>query len=404
MEYKLMNTAFETKNYDVLQHVYEYAIEDVLVLQRLCNKCDIIVRHVQFAKLMNQPIINGFFKTDAAQLCMYMTPLFKNIPKITFDGEFRGYQGAINYLYNTSPETDKPMNNVQPFDVMSLYPSIMLGYNMCANTFLGAYKERQNIDNAWEIDINDNKNPDIKYIYFHKTKHSFVCEQINKFLKIKKENTGKGDPNTRQAAKIVINTLYGVFGDKNGPLFNPYISLAVTAASRNIMNYVQEYCREINVEYLFVDTDSIYIRNAHTEMAQVLDACVKNKFQITTIHFEAEHPMNMFYIPMNTKKCYIYSTLSTPPTSFEEIQTINLDNIHATSFNWDRLNETTTKYFKLFMTCVLYLDNKYYMFEHILEMLFNHLKTCNLKDIAIRKKTISKEVYCQRIINKYPEL
>lgn len=114
--------------------------------------------------------------------------------------------------------------------------------------------------------------------------------------------------------------------------------------------------------------------------------------------------MHWFYIPMNTKKCYIYSTTNYTPSSFEEIQTMNLDTIKATSFNWDKLNTITKKYFKMFMACVLYLDNKHELFETILEMLFDHLKTCQLSDIAIWKKTISKEVYCQKILDKYPEL
>lgn len=49
MEYAVMNQAFENNNSETLQLVYEYAVEDVLVLQRLINKCDIIERYVQFA-------------------------------------------------------------------------------------------------------------------------------------------------------------------------------------------------------------------------------------------------------------------------------------------------------------------------------------------------------------------
>ena len=81
-----------------------------------------------------------------------------------------------------------------------------------------------------------------------------------------------------QALKVILNASYGVMGAEIFPLYFLPAAEATTAIGRNIILDTIERCKQIGIEVLYGDTDSLFIKNPTTQQVQnVIDWAKKEK-------------------------------------------------------------------------------------------------------------------------------
>jgi DNA polymerase I len=79
-----------------------------------------------------------------------------------------------------------------------------------------------------------------------------------------------------QALKVILNASYGVMGAQIFPLYFLPAAEATTATGRHIILDTIEKCRESNVEVLYGDTDSLFVKNPTEQQIQTIINQAKN--------------------------------------------------------------------------------------------------------------------------------
>lgn len=284
---------FYTKNF---QKFAEYNVQDVELVERLDNKLKLIDLAVSIAYEAKIPYDVVFFATRiwGTICCDYL--LRKNIisPIQTTYAKDDQFVGA--YVKDVKPGLYK---NVVSFDATSLYPSIIMGWNispetcvkknisLSADNFLNGNKkkipqlveeaQKQNACLACNGSMFTNNIRGFIPILIEKTFNQRK-DAKNKMLDLEKEyeTTKNKDLIPRIAAlkirqsvkKILANSLYGCLGNPAFIYSSPELATAVTVtgqviirtAEKGMNDYICHLTKNVDKDYvLAVDTDSVYL-------------------------------------------------------------------------------------------------------------------------------------------------
>jgi len=83
----------------------------------------------------------------------------------------------------------------------------------------------------------------------------------------------KGNPwysVVEQAVKVFLNASYGVFGDDSFSLYCPPVSESITAVGRDSIKRTVKKAKELLIEVLYGDTDSVFLKNPTEEQIEKL--------------------------------------------------------------------------------------------------------------------------------------
>ena len=284
---------FYTKDF---QRFAEYNIQDVELVEKLDNKLRLIDLAVSIAYEAKIPFDVVFFATRiwGTICCDYL--LRKDIipPIQTSYAKDDQFVGA--YVKDVAPGLYK---NVVSFDATSLYPSIIMGWNispetcvkkdasLSADDFLKR-KEKQ-VPSLVEEASKQNACLSCNGSMFTNDIRGFIPILIertfnqrkdakNKMLELEKEYEQSKDTNLlpriaalkiRQSVKkILANSLYGCLGNPAFIYSSPELATAVTVTGQviirtaeNAMNgYIRHLTKNNDKDYvLAVDTDSVYL-------------------------------------------------------------------------------------------------------------------------------------------------
>ena len=161
--------------------------------------------------------------------------------------------------------------NVVVLDFASLYPSIISRWNLSYDTVRCPHPE-----------CRKNKVPGTPHWVC--TKRRGILSQIIWLLRdirvywFKPKSKDKSLPEDRrslfsvvqQALKVILNASYGVFGAEEFPLYCPPVAESTTAIGRYVITRTTEKAREIGLEVLYGDTDSVFIHNPDPEKLKAL--------------------------------------------------------------------------------------------------------------------------------------
>ncbi len=155
--------------------------------------------------------------------------------------------------------------NVYVLDFASIYPTIIKVHNISFETVLCPHKECQ-------------KNKVVDLDYWICTKRDgltsllvgFIRDlRVNYYKRIAKKET---NPSLKalysaiqSALKVLINASYGVFGAENFSLYFLPVAESITAIGRYKILAVAEKAKEMNLDVIYGDTDSIFIYNPPEE-------------------------------------------------------------------------------------------------------------------------------------------
>jgi len=200
------------------------------------------------------------------------------------------YQGAI--VLNPKPGAHF---NVVVMDFASLYPSVIARFNLSYETVRCPHEE-----------CKDNKIADLPHWVCKKTRgltsstigalrdlRIALYAPLSKDKTIPESERKKYDV-IQRALKVFLNASYGVMGAETFQFYTPVVAESVTAIGRKILTTVISEAQKRNLEVIYGDTDSLFIKDPKKEDVEAL----------------VEFAMKEFGIKLNFDKKYKYVVFS----------------------------------------------------------------------------------------------
>lgn len=270
--------------YEEWKELYEYSLRDAVCLLDLIERFDIWNSSAEMALIANVGIEDLYSRGQQIRMeaCIYDKGYQKNVvinrPELP---AMEPYEGAIVQ----NPKVGKH-KRVFVFDFSSLYPSIMIAYNLGQDTFVRPGTELQLVsDQKFEIKTYDEPEdgkpaPTNGTHYFVKPelRVSTISQLLQGFLglraKIKDEMKELDKlPKTlenvlkmavlnaqQEGCKVSANSAYGFLGANNGKLPLQEAAASVTAIGRQLITIVANYLKEkYGADIIYGDTDSVMV-------------------------------------------------------------------------------------------------------------------------------------------------
>ena len=286
------------------QKFIEYNIKDVDLILKLENKLKLIELGLTLAYDTKTNYEDIFAQTRMWDALIYNYLLDKNIvvpPKIT-KSKSEAFEGA----YVKDPQTGMhPW--VASFDLNSLYPHLMMQYNISPETLIETSDYTQEmrevimssvtVDKMLDKEVNTSKLKDVTITpngqFFRTDKQGFLPKMLeemyvdrSKFKKMmiqaKKDYEVETDLNKKKelknkiarydnlqlAKKVSLNSAYGALGSQYFRFYDLRMALAVTLAGQLSIRWIEkklnDYLNKLlktDEDYVIAsDTDSIYLR------------------------------------------------------------------------------------------------------------------------------------------------
>ena len=288
-----------TKDY---QSFIEYNINDVELVDRLEDKMKLIELLLTMAYEAKVNYLDVLGSTKYWDILIYNYLRKKNIviPQKTTSHKSEKYEGA----YVKDPQVG--MHEwVMSFDLNSLYPHLIMQYNISPETLVSQDKvKNMSVDKLLnkEVDTSILKNATLtpNGALFKTTKKGFLPEIMesmyndrvkykNLLLKAKQDYENTKDKkllkdisryhNIQMAKKISLNSAYGAIGNEHFRYYDVLVAEAITTSGQLSIRWIEEslndYLNKIlgtkDYDYVLAsDTDSVYI---------TFDRLVSNSFR-----------------------------------------------------------------------------------------------------------------------------
>lgn len=125
-------------NHEQLTQFFKYSVQDVVVLEDLCDKSGVVKLMTEMAKMFGCSFAQMVVNTQTSNILRHIQTLAikKGIllrQRHKESAEMAKYQGA----YNFCTDLDKSHQFVTIADVVSAYPSIVKAFNISPETYAG---------------------------------------------------------------------------------------------------------------------------------------------------------------------------------------------------------------------------------------------------------------------------
>ncbi|MEM4927000.1 MAG: DNA-directed DNA polymerase I [Sulfolobales archaeon] len=196
--------------------------------------------------------------------------------------------------------------NVTVLDFASLYPSIMVVWNLSYETIdpppglckkLADVKDESgNVIHRVCLDFEGITSQTISILREFRVK---VYKKLAKDKNLSEEMRGWYDV-VQSAMKVFINASYGVFGHVSFPFYTPALAESVTAIGRHVITSTLEIASKHGLKVLYGDTDSLFIWNPDRDALESLVKEVSDRFKL-----EIEVDKTYRHIAFALKKNYV---------------------------------------------------------------------------------------------------
>jgi DNA polymerase elongation subunit (family B) len=283
-EYSSLHELYQTN----FQKFVDYNVHDVVLLERLEEKMKLLEMIISLA-YMAKCNFNDVFSPVKMWDCIIFNHLKDQqivVPPKKHATKTEGYEGA----YVKDPQIGRH-KWVASFDLNSLYPHLIMQYNISPETLVGMYPESGLVDalldREFDVDFLKEKNLTITpngSLYTRK-KQGFLPALMEKMytdrvkykdLMIAEQKKGKA-ANTNKLAqyhnmqinlKIALNSAYGALGNqwfrfydvRNAEAVSVAGQLSIRWAERAVNQYLNKLMETENHDYVLAsDTDSLYV-------------------------------------------------------------------------------------------------------------------------------------------------
>ncbi len=171
--------------------------------------------------------------------------------------------------------------DVAVLDFTSMYPSVMMKYNLSPDTYLEP-SEPDPPEGVYRA-------PEVGH-RFRKSPPGFIPQVLASLVKLRREVKGAMsglDPEDVQykllderqkALKVMANAMYGYMGWVGARWYKREVAESVTAFARSILTDVIGFAKSIGVAVIYGDTDSLFVK--YTSNIDKIIKYVENKFNI----------------------------------------------------------------------------------------------------------------------------
>ena len=285
------------------QRFVEYNIQDVELVDKLEDKMQLIALHLTMAYEAKVNYQDVFGQVRVWDTIIYNHLRSKNIvpPAMQESKTSDGYEGA----YVKDPVVGFH-DWICSFDLNSLYPHLIMQYNISPETMVGFEPNRVNVENMLneKSDLSDLDGRTItpNGAQFRTDKRGFLPELMDtlyqervvykkKMIEAQKMYQQTGDKkyefeiaknhNIQLARKIALNSAYGAIGNQYFRYFDVRHAEGITMAGqltirwieRDVNEFLNKMLKTKSVAYVVAsDTDSIYIR-----LGEVVNKIFKDK-------------------------------------------------------------------------------------------------------------------------------
>uniref|UniRef100_A0A6P6Y8K3 DNA polymerase n=1 Tax=Dermatophagoides pteronyssinus TaxID=6956 RepID=A0A6P6Y8K3_DERPT len=329
------------------KRIAHYCLRDSELTLRLTQKLSLYVNALQMSRVTSVPLELLLVRGQQLKVTMQlMRTLQKDglfMPLTPRDGEpsTDSYEGAIVL----EPQRGFYPNPVVVLDFASLYPSIMIAYNLCYSTLV---TDPEVLAALAPEDYYKAPN-DAYYVKEHVRAGvlpSVVKNLLQQRKSVKRAMNDATDPflqmllNGKQLAlKVCANSVYGYTGIANvGHLPCLTISSSITAFGRELINRSKEYVETrispsseyaFGTRVIYGDTDSLMIE---VELRSIAAAIAAGKKMAHDINSQFKKPLELEfekvfcpYLLINKKR---YAGLMwTAPDSFTKVETKGLETV-----------------------------------------------------------------------------
>jgi hypothetical protein len=210
---------------------------------------------------------------------------------------FRKYKGAVVL---------EPKRGVHQyahlFDVTSLYPTIIIKYNLSPETVnCLCCRDNNEARQTFTPEIlTDCKYTEDGYYWICQRKRGLFAKILEELTEERIRYKKSGLEVESQAIKAIINSGYGVFGHPYFKYYDPRVAELVTALGRYTLTKMQDIANGLGFVTLYGDTDSLFVNNIkRNEDAQFIDECK------STLGVEVGHEKTFSKLILVGKKHYI---------------------------------------------------------------------------------------------------
>ncbi|HDN01562.1 MAG TPA: DNA-directed DNA polymerase I, partial [Candidatus Bathyarchaeota archaeon] len=171
--------------------------------------------------------------------------------------------------------------NVAVMDFQSLYPSIIKVHNLGYQSILCPH-----------VECRENKVPGTPH-WICKKKRALESALIGSLRDLrvrwyKPKAKDKSLPKDlrdwynviQSALKVILNASYGVFGAETFDLYCPPVAEATAAIGRDVITRTINKARELGIEVIYGDTDSIFLKNPTEKQMEILAEWAEKELQM----------------------------------------------------------------------------------------------------------------------------
>ncbi|MGM0641391.1 MAG: DNA polymerase domain-containing protein [Thermotogota bacterium] len=257
----------------------DYAIRDVEILVELEQKLNLLNLLYGLQAVIKIPV--NYLMANSIAIEHFLNQfLFEEKVTVQDNAETKNDPVDVEGAIVLQPE-DKTYNDVVVLDYASLYPNIIVTYNISPETLI----ESKNINPINYVDLTEmykgeDKNESVKFTLekegiFPRMINFLLAERL-KYKKMAKEAKVNSSEKIKYDIKqlnykILLNSMYGVIGTARFPLHDKRCSSAITTASRNALRYLNKKLNKTDfkvkienqkihfeTEVIYSDTDSSF--------------------------------------------------------------------------------------------------------------------------------------------------
>lgn len=259
----------------------------------------------------------------------------------------------ITGAYVVDPETGIH-DHVFTFDYKSLYPSIIITWNIGPDSYI----EPEDFEQIQNHGTGDEMIKSANGQYFYKDHPSAITKAIKKLLdlrvKFKKvmlaavpESREYDVANAKQrATKVLCNSMYGIMGYTRGRFYRREIAEAITLGGQWLNKKTKVWFEEKGYSVIYGDTDSVFVKMPEGDKAKIpgllkelhsfYDIELKNEFNIDEHHIELEFEKHFKRLIMVQKKRYAGHIIEQDGAKLDKVLVKGLEYIKRDTIEYGR--------------------------------------------------------------------
>jgi len=189
--------------------------------------------------------------------------------------EKEDFAGAFREAFKTGAFTE----GTGIYDLSSCYPSMIIDFCLDPANIRKSDKQGLIADGFDILPIENS--------HFAQNSNALLPTVVKKLITLKNQiksalskcpiNSGhyKDIKKRYDAVKTVVNSAYGVFGNRFFRLYNKQVASATTFLVRDLLHYVITALKSKGYEVIYVDTDGVMINNNTDDISNLLNSLVK---------------------------------------------------------------------------------------------------------------------------------